>query len=885
LLLRPSAITLALFSTFLPLSQNAVAQCVIAGNAITVSCSDNITATTLSVEAQASTPHITVTGSVTGTAGNFANNTLTLKGINTNNSSGRRYAYITDEIANFGNIIVDYRPPGPPAAQSVIHQGSASAGNPLAVLSESTSAVLNTGANANEAVKLDILCRYDDAYRCYSRHFKFVGNIQGDGGLTLDIAGFYVKSISQNNSLTLGGTGNTYTGLTTIQHGILKIGDGTNFSFGTNNNIHLDPDAGKAKRPTTDDDDFYLAGVIFNTPAGTTFDYNGVISGKSAAENREFIESGPDRSMASNRPMALTKDGSGTMTLFQDQTYVGDTLVTGGTLQIGNGGTTGMIGEGFLWVEGGAATTFILDRSDDVNMKVPNLWSNFIKKNDNTLTMQYFGVMGGSWDIQGGTVRIVPYKNVMGNTLTINLATDNTKLIIDADTNANGQKNVFTLGNAAATISGAGELIKDGVGTLILMGDAQHTGGTTINAGAFQIGSNIGGDVFINEGATLVFSPFWAGDISSPADIRGGGDLIKGGRNESTGTDDLSTVTLTGNLTHTGKTEILTGGLTLAGSSAKLDTTRALILHNGTTFTDTTGVTQDIAHLEVTGTATYTGDFHADSMQFNVTQDMIAHGVIPLDVTGTADIGGTLLGISVDGSASGLNIGDSFRFLRASSGVTGAPANGYTQQYGAGGLVGALISVGFGIECTSSECTATVRDGQIREESKSILQGHLSGMAALVRSGDFLASHGIAAAREQLSRVYDEGQKIPEKGLWGTGIQPFVAHSGGMVRHETGSHIKTVGYNFLAGVVSGLRAPKGNVLAGAFFEYGKAEFDAYNAFNNQSVTGDGDTHHRGLGLFGRIGMDSGLYAEGSVRGGKVDTVFKSDFLRDYSNSI
>lgn len=345
-----------------------------------------------------------------------------------------------------------------------------------------------------------------------------------------------------------------------------------------------------------------------------------------------------------------------------------------------------------------------------------------------------------------------------------------------------------------------------------------------------------------------------------------------------------STVTLTGNLTHTGKTEVLTGGLTLSGST-KLDTTSALILHDGTTFT-ATDTAQNLNRLEVNGTATYAGNFHAKVMDFHLLGehlDPVANpNFVALNVTGGVDIGGSTINVMIDGAAPGLRIGDSVTLFKTTTGITGTPANDYTQHYGEGGMQGALISYGFDLApCNGTDYCGIVSDAKIREESKSILQGHLAGMAALVRSGDFLASHGINAARQQLSRVYDEGQKIPEKGLWNTGIQPFVAHSGGLVRHETGSHIKTQGYNFLAGAVSGLRAPSGKVLAGAFFEYGKAEFDAYNAFNQKSVTGDGDTHHRGLGLFGRVEMDNGLYTEASLRAGKVDTVFQSDFLKDY----
>ena len=54
----------------------------------------------------------------------------------------------------------------------------------------------------------------------------------------------------------------------------------------------------------------------------------------------------------------LTKKGSGSVTLNQPNTYNGGTTVDGGTLRIGNGGTTGDIGSGAVTVAAGAALEF-----------------------------------------------------------------------------------------------------------------------------------------------------------------------------------------------------------------------------------------------------------------------------------------------------------------------------------------------------------------------------------------------------------------------------------------------------------------------------------------------------------------------------------------------
>jgi hypothetical protein len=287
----------------------------------------------------------------------------------------------------------------------------------------------------------------------------------------------------------------------------------------------------------------------------------------------------------------------------------------------------------------------------------------------------------------------------------------------------------------------------------------------------------------------------------------------------------------------------------------------------------------------VNGPSTYDGNFHAATLDFNIPETTNANDTL-LTVTGTADIDRSTLNVVLAGNSSPLEMGNTVNLINAMT-LTGAPANASSLGYGqTSGTQGALIAYAFDNEWDNSAgvLRARVSGARIREEAKALSEGHLSGTAALARSADFIATQGIAAARAQLARSYgadDAGKEVPENGLWGTGLQPFFAHGFGRVKHKTGSYVEGQGYNFLFGAVGGRRAAQGEVIAGGFFEYGKGEYDAYNAFARGVATGDGNTHHRGGGLFGRIGMDSGLYLEASLRRGKIDTKFESDYLRDH----
>ena len=60
----------------------------------------------------------------------------------------------------------------------------------------------------------------------------------------------------------------------------------------------------------------------------------------------------------------LTKAGPGTLVFTNDNTYSGGTLITGGMLQLGNGGTSGTLGTGHVTNNSGLAASLIFQRSD-----------------------------------------------------------------------------------------------------------------------------------------------------------------------------------------------------------------------------------------------------------------------------------------------------------------------------------------------------------------------------------------------------------------------------------------------------------------------------------------------------------------------------------------
>jgi autotransporter-associated beta strand protein len=867
--LKRSVAAITVASAFLFTSAGAFAQTNISSD-----YTGDISDSTVNLNA---TSTLTVTGSITGT-GTFADNVLNLNTQEAAAGSSNYYSFadhiITNTISNFGTVNLNYSVPVPGYDWSGkgFADWSGAVLDPYSV----TVGTLDTGT-VGQTVKLNVLTPEEDAInhtQVSLMTVRFDGDISGAGGLEVNLpTGYPDNDNYMVNTLILAGQ-NTYTGLTTVKEGVLRIGSGTSFSFGADNDVQI----GKANAKLIFDIDATAAGLNGGTGV---FKYNGRIFG---------VETSLE---------TFVKAGTGTLVLTQDQTYTGQTVVTGGTLQLGDGlpTTSGSVA-GMINVTGDPDIAYtdahlVIDRHDDITLQhvnvsgyCPSTGCTLTKLGTNTVTI-LAGGLAGTTTVNAGTLRLGDGSTTSGASVSGILdIVGGARFVYDI--------NNPTLANGPSNLTGSGEFVQES-GNLILGGNnTSFTGALTINAGTLQFGGLTNGagtgtgslastaTVTVADGATLAFNRTDA--YTADFTINGAGNL----RHAGTGNLTLSG----GNVDYTGET-IVTRGRLILDVNATNFASSALRLEGAasTEFVDNTSGGYHWNQITVTGTNTntYTGNLNAAGSKLDfILSNTMGAGSTLLDVSGTANINGSQVSVVIAGNSSPLGMGDSVKLIHAAS-LVGAPANAASLGYAASGIAGAtgtqgsLIAYAFDIVKNGNDLGAIVSGARIREEAKSLSEGHLSGTAALVRSGDFIASHGIAAARAQLAKSYgadDDGKQIPEKGLWGSGLQPFYAHSAGRLRHNTGSHVNTQGYNFIAGAVAGFRSSAGDAMAGAFFEYGKGEYDTYNSFTSGQVTGDGNTHHRGAGFFGRIDVKDGYYVEGSVRRGQVDTKYQSDYLRD-----
>ncbi len=464
--------------------------------------------------------------------------------------------------------------------------------------------------------------------------YSYGGRISGSGSVIQ----------SGTGTLTLDNYNSTFTGATTINAGTLAF---SNMALGSTGSITIGGNA-RLKWNGTNTTDLSSRLVIADG-VSATFDIG---------SNNVTFASGI--TTAGNHNVAVTKTGSGTLTIAGACDYTGTTTIAAGTLQINN--SVSLLGD---IVNNGA---LVFNRSDAYTWNgVISGGGSLTKNNTGTLTLTAANTYTGRTTINAGTVAFESGAfgggEIWVGTATLRWLEGNTEDISSQLVIKDYRTATFDIGSNDVTFASGvhseyeleGGMTKLGSGTLTIAGTSHYYGDTTISEGTVQIdsGGTLGGDNIINNG-TLIFN---RSEDCSRGDISGSGSVVQNG---------TGTLTLTGTNTYTGGTTINTGAL--AFSNGALGSTgsvtiggNAQLKWNGTNTTDLS------SRLVIADGVSATLDFGSNNVTFasgitttgnhNVAVTKTGSGTLTIggacDYTGTTTIAAGTLQINNGGSVAG----------------------------------------------------------------------------------------------------------------------------------------------------------------------------------------------------------------------------------------
>jgi autotransporter-associated beta strand protein len=277
----------------------------------------------------------------------------------------------------------------------------------------------------------------------------------------------------------------------------------------------------------------------------------------------------------------LIKTNTGTLTLLTANTYTGATIIGQGTLQLGNGTTSGSVGTNAIIDLG----SLVLDLPG--NNALANVISgsgSLTQTSSGVQTLSVSNSYTGGTTISAGTLQLSSggwfgSGNITNNgTLTFNRSANST---------------------VSASISGSGAVSATGGGTVTLSGNNTYNNGTTVSAGTLLVNSSAGsGPMLVNSGGTLG----GGGTIAGAVTINSGGTLSPG--------NPVGTLTINNNLTANSGAIL---DLTLGTSSDEVVVAGNLNLSGTLNITAGSGFTTTTYTL-----FTYTGTLTLGSLTLNL---------------------------------------------------------------------------------------------------------------------------------------------------------------------------------------------------------------------------------------------------------------------------
>jgi fibronectin-binding autotransporter adhesin len=460
----------------------------------------------------------------------------------------------------------------------------------------------------------------------------------------------------------------------------------------------------------------------------------------------------------------ILKTGSGTLVFTGTNTYTGTTNIGAGTLQIGDGGSTGALATTST-ITGSSGATLVINRSNTgsqgaisgeleiLNGRIITGAINFTQAGTGTTILSLANTYTGTTTVTAGELKIAQNNAISSGPLVVNGGVFNlqnfsdtvgavtlTSGTISSSTGVlTGASYTVQSGLVSAILAGSGTtLTKSGAGTVTLSAANTYTGLTTISEGTLTLGhgtDTLDGAVTINGGTLDVANPdtvgvvtLISGTISGAGTLTGSSYAVESGLVSAilagSGTtltkSGAGTVTLSAANTYTGLTTVSAGQLQLGAGSTTgaLSTNSTISIDSGATFAI------NRSNMAIQGT-----DFSSAAITGAGNFAQIGTGTTILTAANTYTGATTITSgrLVVDGS------------LAAGSAVT----TGSTATLAGSGTIGGATTIqGGGIHSPGNSPGIQTFSGDLTYGSGSIFEWEMD--MALVQSGTAQTNRGTA---------------------------------------------------------------------------------------------------------------------------------------------
>ncbi len=396
---------------------------------------------------------------------------------------------ISSDVGGYGNIVQ--------AGSGILSlTGNNSYGGTTTIMSNSTLLIGNDGSHlgAGDIINNGILAIDHSDNLTLSNSISGLGNLIQTG----------------NGALTLTGN-NTYTGDTAVLSGTLQVGNGgTTGSLGVANKVTNNGSLvfNRSNTILVDQDISGTGGLAqngtgttilngFNNYAGTTIVNAGSLQigngsttgtlGLGAVTNNANLSFNRSNTYivanSINGTGSVSQSGTGTTVLAADNSYTGATAVSGGTLQIGNAGTTGTLGVGDVSLSNNANLSYLRSASTTIANNISgagNVLATISGANNDLLVDHTIA-------LNGGTVNLVTDANLAVTNAISTTNASNAAVFLEAGKSANAG----TASGGDVTISGNGSIaVGSGGRTTIMTGSISGSTGLGVVAGNSRFNSD-----------------------------------------------------------------------------------------------------------------------------------------------------------------------------------------------------------------------------------------------------------------------------------------------------------------------------------------------------------------------------------------------------------